>query len=82
MVRRLLPLISSVLVCLTALSATAADTNSPSTSSSAELRADVDHKREVITGADAITKKTTGGAQSVIDSPVDTKDAPAIDEGK
>jgi len=82
MARRLLLSFSSFLVCLTALSATAADKNSPSNSSSAELRAEVDHKREHITGADAITKKTTNSAQSMLDSPVDTTDAPAVDDGK
>jgi hypothetical protein len=79
MARRLLPLITSFLVCLTAMTATAADEQKPPSSSSADLRAEVDLKREHITGADALTKKGTNSAQPVLDSPVDTTDAPAVE---
>lgn len=82
MARRLLPLITSFLVCLTAISATAAEEQKPSSSASASLRAEVDHKREHITGADAVARKATNSAQPVLDSPVDTSDAPAIEADK
>lgn len=82
MARPLLPLIAGFFVCMTALSALAADKVSPSDTSSAELRTKVDRKREHITGADAVNKTPATGAQAVLDSPVDSSDSPAIKEDK
>lgn len=81
MATSLMPLIAGVLVCLTTASVTAADQINPSPTS-ADLRTEVDHKREHITGADAITKTAANGSQSVLVSPIDTTDAPTVEDDK
>jgi hypothetical protein len=84
MARSLLPLAASVLTCFalfsTAVSAADNGTASPATSS--ELRVQADQKRAHVTGADAVVAKQPAGAQTVIDLPVNTEDAPSVVEQK
>ncbi|KPX29506.1 Uncharacterized protein ALO77_02541 [Pseudomonas coronafaciens pv. garcae] len=80
MARHLLPAAAALLTCLAALSVSAADTENPLPQTSSERRVAVDAKRQQITGADLATQKTSGGAQTIVDAPIDTTDAPAGDE--
>ncbi|MDA3137207.1 hypothetical protein HG619_25635 [Pseudomonas syringae] len=67
---------------LAALPVSAADRQNPLPSTSSERRAEVDAQREQITGADAAVQKTPNGAQTVVDAPIDTADAPAGNEDR
>ncbi|MBA1230688.1 hypothetical protein G7013_13665 [Pseudomonas viridiflava] len=80
MARRLLPLAAALLTCLINLPASAADNQNPSPATSDALRAQVDAKRQHLTGAEAVTEKQPGGEQTVLDAPIDTTDAPAGDK--
>ncbi|KPY63387.1 Uncharacterized protein ALO46_00752 [Pseudomonas syringae pv. solidagae] len=76
----LLPVVATLLMSLAALPVSAADGQNPLPSTSSERRAEVDAQREQITGADAAVQKTPNGAQTVVDAPIDTADAPAGNE--
>ncbi|RMV05213.1 hypothetical protein ALP17_00881 [Pseudomonas savastanoi] len=76
----LLPVVATLLMSLAALPVSAADRQNPLPSTSSERRAEVDAQREQITGADAAVQKTPNGAQTVVDAPIDTADAPAGSE--
>ncbi|KPY44109.1 hypothetical protein ALO48_100490 [Pseudomonas syringae pv. rhaphiolepidis] len=76
----LLPVVATLLMSLAALPVSAADRQNPLPSTSSERRAEVDAQREQITGADAAVQKTPNGAQTVVDAPIDTADAPAGNE--
>jgi hypothetical protein len=69
-----------VLLCFTAVSAFATDNTSASSNTSADLRMAVDDKREHLTGADAVQKNRTTGEQPILEAPVDTEDAPSVEE--
>ncbi|NAS98415.1 hypothetical protein CU664_03335, partial [Pseudomonas syringae pv. actinidifoliorum] len=45
-----------------------------------ERRVEVDTQREQITGADLAASKRPDGAQTIVDAPIDTADAPASNE--
>lgn len=86
MARSLLPLAASVLTCFalfsTAVSAADNGTPSPSPSTSSDLRVQADHKRAQVTGADAVVARQPAGAQTIIDLPVNTEDAPSVVDEK
>ena len=82
MARSLLPLAAIFLMGLTTLSVSAAENKNPLPSTSSEVRVAVEAKREQITGAESATKSQSTGAQSVLDAPVVTDDAPATDDEK
>ncbi|MCD5984905.1 MULTISPECIES: hypothetical protein [Pseudomonas] len=79
MARRLLPLAATVLMCLINLPASAADNQNPSPATSNALRAQVDAKRQHLTGADAVPQEQPTGEQALLDAPIDTADAPVVD---
>ncbi|MEE4617049.1 hypothetical protein V2K05_16235 [Pseudomonas alliivorans] len=82
MARRLLPVAAAVMTCLINFPASAADPQNLSPATSNALRAQVDAKRQQLTGADAVTLKKPTGEQALLDVPVDTADAPVMDEKK
>ncbi|KPX39814.1 Uncharacterized protein ALO68_03026 [Pseudomonas syringae pv. helianthi] len=73
----LLPVVATLMMSLAALPVFAADRQNPLPSTSSERRAEVDTQREQITGADVAAQKTPNGAQTLVDAPIDTADAPA-----
>ncbi|RMQ11962.1 hypothetical protein ALP98_00571 [Pseudomonas viridiflava] len=75
----LLPVVTTLLISLSTFAVSAADRQNPLPSTSSERRAEVDDQREHITGADLAVQKTPGGAQTVVDAPIDTADAPGSD---
>lgn len=81
MARSLLPLAATFLMGFTVSHAIAGDQNNPPLSTSSELRVQVDTKREQITGADDVKEQGSTGAQTILDAPIDTADAPSADEG-
>ncbi|NAT25545.1 hypothetical protein CU665_22970 [Pseudomonas syringae pv. actinidifoliorum] len=80
MARRLLPLVATLLTCLTTFAVSAADKQNPLPETSSERRVEVDTQREQITGADLAASKRPDGAQTIVDAPIDTADAPASNE--
>ena len=82
MARRLLPVAAAVLTCLINFPASAADHQNTSPATSDALRAQVNAKRQHLTGADALPQKQPTGEQALLDAPVDTADAPVVDEKK
>lgn len=82
MARSLLPLAAIFLMGLTTLSVSAAENKNPLPSTSSEVRVDVEAKREQITGAESAKKSQPTGAQTVLDAPVVTDDAPTTDDQK
>lgn len=82
MARSLLPLTATLLMGFTVCHAKAADHSSLPPSSSSDLRVEVDTKREQITGADDVERQGSTGSQTIVDTPVDTADAPSADEEK
>lgn len=77
MARSLLPLAATLLLSFTVLSASAADAHHSSASTSSDVRVEVDAQREHLTGANTVKTQGTAGAQTVLDAPVDTADAPS-----
>ncbi|MCI8211555.1 hypothetical protein AUC61_18660 [Pseudomonas sp. S25] len=82
MARSLLPLAAIFLMSLTTISVSAAENKNPLPSTSSDVRVEVEAKREQITGAESATKSQSTGAQTVLDAPVVTDDAPATDDEK
>ncbi len=82
MARSLLPLAAIFLMGLTTLSVSAAENKNPLPSTSSDVRVEVEAKREQITGAENATKSQSTGAQTVLDAPVVTDDAPTTDDEK
>lgn len=80
MARHLLRAGACALLCITAASAFATDNTPASANTSADLRKAVDEKREHLTGADAVQKKRTAGEQPILEAPIDTEDAPSVEE--
>ncbi|KPX71377.1 hypothetical protein ALP50_03631 [Pseudomonas syringae pv. spinaceae] len=80
MARRLLPLVATLLTCLTTFAVSAANKENPLPATSSERRVEVDTQREQITGADLAARKIPSGAQTIVDAPIDTADAPAGNE--
>ncbi|MCR8721618.1 hypothetical protein NVV30_23345 [Pseudomonas syringae] len=80
MARRLLPLFATLLTCLTTFAVSAADKQNPLPETSSERRVEVDTQREQITRADLAASKRPDGAQTIVDAPIDTADAPVGNE--
>ncbi len=78
MTRSMLPVFGAVLLCAQSLSAFAADSTSTATkgTSDAQVRVQVEAKRDRISGADKVTIPVQKGASTLLDEPVDTDDAP------
>ncbi|WP_122490616.1 hypothetical protein [Pseudomonas viridiflava] len=74
----MLPVFGAVLLCAQSLSAFAADSTSTATkgTSDAQVRVQVEAKRDRISGADKVTIPVQKGASTLLDEPVDTDDAP------
>ncbi len=78
MTRSMLPVFGAVLLCAQSLSAFAADSTSTVTkgTSDAQVRVQVEAKRDRISGADKVTTPAQKGASTLLDEPVNTDDAP------
>lgn len=74
--RPLLSVISAVLLCAHSVSALAADSASAATSQQ-HIRAQVEAKRDQLSGAAKISPPAQKGPAAVLDAPVETDDAPA-----
>ncbi|XYQ92786.1 hypothetical protein ACTABX_14370 [Pseudomonas syringae] len=74
----MLPVFGAVLLCAQSLSAFAADSTSTATkgTSDAQVRVQVEAKRDRISGADKVTIPVQKGASTLLDEPVNTDDAP------
>lgn len=82
MARSLLPLAATLFMGFTVTSAWATDNSTPLPSTSSEVRTSVEIKREQITGASAAKAQVSTGEQTILDTPIETADAPSADEDK
>lgn len=82
MTRTMLPVFGAVLLCAQSFSALAAETTSTAKSetSDAQVRLQIESRRDQISGADKITAPAQKGASSLLDEPVKTDDAPAQEQ--
>lgn len=79
MMRFMLPVLGAVLLGAQSLSAVAADsTSSANTDTSVQqLRTQIEAKRDQISGVARISQSTQKASSTLVDTPVDTDDAPA-----
>lgn len=79
MTRPMLSVFSAVLLCAQSLSALAMDSTSAANTSNStqEIRAQIEAKRDQLSGAASVSATTPKGPSTVLDAPVDTDDAPA-----
>ncbi|MCF5805375.1 hypothetical protein GIV20_20755 [Pseudomonas tremae] len=75
MTRTMLSVFSAVLLCAQSVAALAADTTSTTTDQ--QVRVQVDAQRAQLSGADKITPAAQKNSSTLLDTPVDTEDAPA-----
>ncbi|RMP26305.1 hypothetical protein ALQ27_01156 [Pseudomonas syringae pv. delphinii] len=75
--RSMLSVFSAVLVCAQSVSALAADSTSTATAANQQIRVQVEAKRDQLSGADKISPMTQKSSSTLLDTPVDTDDAPA-----
>ncbi|WP_024680446.1 MULTISPECIES: hypothetical protein [Pseudomonas syringae group] len=73
----MLSVFSAVLVCAQSVSALAADSTSTATAANQQIRVQVEAKRDQLSGADKISPMTQKSSSTLLDTPVDTDDAPA-----
>lgn len=78
MTRSMLPVFGAVLLCAQSMSALAADSTFAANNgtSDAQIKLQVESRRDQISGADKITTPAQKGASSLLDEPVITDDAP------
>lgn len=78
MIRSMLPVLGAVLLCAQSFSALAADSTSTATTgrSDAQVRLQVESRRDQISGADKINTPVQKGTAALLDAPVETADAP------
>jgi hypothetical protein len=72
--RFLLPVIGTVLLCAQSFCALAADSSATTT---ADTRAQIEAKRDQLSGVATVAKPTTQSTSTLLDAPVETDDAPA-----
>ena len=84
MTRSMLPVFGAVLLCAQSLSAFAADSTSTATkgTSDAQVRVQVEAKRDRISGADKVTTPVQTGASTLLDEPVDINDTPPLEHSR
>ncbi|WP_268796949.1 hypothetical protein [Pseudomonas huanghezhanensis] len=72
------PVMGAVLLCAIHVSALAADTTSTANASTSDqhVREQIEAKRDQLSGADKIGPSKQQGANSLLDAPVETDDAP------
>ncbi|WP_044421197.1 hypothetical protein [Pseudomonas syringae group genomosp. 3] len=73
----MLSVFSAVLLCAQSVSALAADSTSTATAANQQIRVQVEAKRDQLSGADKISPMTQKSSSTLLDTPVDTDDAPA-----
>ncbi|UQB39318.1 MULTISPECIES: hypothetical protein [Pseudomonas syringae group] len=71
----MLSVFSAVLLCAQSVAALAADTTSTATDQ--QVRVQVDAQRAQLSGVDKITPAAQKNSSTLLDTPVDTEDAPA-----
>lgn len=74
MKRLLMPVIGTAFLCVQSICVLAAETSSATT---ADTRAQIEAKRDQISGVDAVAKTVTPSTNTLLDAPVETDDAPA-----
>lgn len=79
MPRHMLPVIGALLFCAHIFSAMAADSTSSAVSTQ-QVREQVEAKRDQLSGVDKVTTTTQTGPATVLDSAVETDDAPAQEQ--
>ena len=79
MLRIMSPVIGAVLLCAQSLPVMAADNASSSNGGNADqqLRDQIEAKRDQLTGAASLAPATQNGVGTLLDTPVETDDAPA-----
>lgn len=79
MLRIMSPVMGAILLCAQSLPAMAADSASSNNGGNAEhqLRQQIEAKRDQLTGAATLAPATQTGVATMLDSPVETSDAPA-----
>jgi hypothetical protein len=79
MMRFMPPVIGAVFLCAQCLPAFAADSTSSAnaTTSTQSVKQQLDTKRDQLSGAATLGPSAQQGASSLLDTPVDTGDAPA-----
>ncbi|RMN41608.1 hypothetical protein SAMN05444506_10525 [Pseudomonas syringae] len=75
--RSMLSVFSAVLVCAQSVSALAADSTSTAGAANQQIRVQVEAKRDQLSGADKISPTAQKSSSTLLDTPVDTDDAPA-----
>ena len=82
MTRIMLPVLGAVLLCAQSFSALAAETTSTvkSGTSDAQVRLQIESRRDQISGADKVTAPMQKGNSTLLDEPVKTDDAPAQEQ--
>ncbi|PYD03105.1 hypothetical protein DND90_30020 [Pseudomonas syringae pv. maculicola] len=77
--RSMLSVFSAVLVCAQSVSALAADSTSTAGAAAAsqQIRVQVEAKRDQLSGADKISPTAQKSSSTLLDTPMDTDDAPA-----
>lgn len=80
MARRMLSAAATWLACCSTFSTWADEISTPIPATSSEIRIEVDAKRAQITGADTARTEATSNNQTILEAPVDTDDAPTVDE--
>lgn len=78
--RPLLPVLGAVLLCAHSLSAVAADSSTATTTNASQVRAQIEAKRDQLSGVASTAKTTAPAPATVLDAPVATDDAPAQDQ--
>ncbi|MFA0995322.1 MULTISPECIES: hypothetical protein [Pseudomonas syringae group] len=73
----MLSVFSAVLLCAQSVAALAADSTSNATAANQQIRVQVEAKRDQLSGADKISPTTQKSSATLLDTPVDTDDAPA-----
>lgn len=77
MTRTLLSVFSAALLCAQSMSALAADSTPTANTADQQVRVQVEAKRDQLSGADKISPTTQKSSSTLLDTPVDTDDAPA-----
>lgn len=79
MMRPLLPVIGALILCAQSFTVLAANSTSstPTSNAAEQLRQQVEAQRDQLSGADQIPAATQTGASTLLDSAIETDDAPA-----
>ena len=69
-----MPVIGTAFLCAQSICVLAAE---PSSTTTADTRAQIEAKRDQLSGVDAVAKTVTQSTNTLLDTPVETDDAPA-----